>query len=332
MSSSSEHEVLKIKRRLVLQVYLGQGMFWRGVSRARSVVKNDKDLALKRGVEVQVGLPPVQISPPYREDATQRLESWRSTIRAAWEPAVPRRYWSAVDWDRFTAACVLYDPPELQLAEFAEYGGLTSEVAGGSNQGHEGDGEASATPLPIRWINAGHHVDALDEFYQGVLEELGKRYFEPRGEHVWQAFSDICNETDLVERLRTRTREIEEAETHPYVEVGLASNDEISRAVSEIRTLRGKNPGGAPPTDAFMAIKVAALYDDHNAEDPIDKRSRKYTPESLVEELGLDKAQRVRTVKKELAEGKRREAVAKRYLKVGRQLRKEHETNRGTKT
>ncbi|PLS82385.1 MAG: hypothetical protein CYG60_24555 [Actinobacteria bacterium] len=334
MSFSAEQRVLEIKRGLVLQVYLGQGMFWQGVRRARSIVKNDKDPALKPGVKVQVGLPPAQISPPYREHAAQRLESWRSAIRAAWEPAVRRRYWSAADWNKFTAACVLYDPPELQLAEFAEYGGLVSEGAGGFDGGRKSDRGGSAATLPIRWMDsAGHRVDALDQFYQGVLEELGKRYFEPRGEHVWQVFSDICNETDLVERLRTRTREIEASETHPYVEVGLASDDEISRAVRKIRTLTGKNSGGAPTTDEFKAIKCAALYDDHNAKDPKDGRRRTYTSLSLVEELKLDTAEGSRKVKKKDSEERvRRTQIGRRYLRKGRKLRKEREANRGTRT
>jgi hypothetical protein len=83
LSYSAGDRVRELKHDLILQVYLGRGLFWEGLDRARNIIRNDKNPALKQGVKVEVGLPPSQLSPPYPEDAPKRLQSWRSAIRVA---------------------------------------------------------------------------------------------------------------------------------------------------------------------------------------------------------------------------------------------------------
>ena len=241
---------------------------------------------------------------------------------------VPQRYWQASDWDEFTAACVRYDPPELDLAEFAEYGGLTSEGVEHSREEQE-SGEGRTIAPPVEYIDSvGQRADALEEFYRGVIEELGRRHFAPLGEDVYQAISDIYKQTDLLERLQTRMREIE---THPYIAVNKdTSNEDVLSAARVIRARRGKNPGGKPSRDKLTAIKCAALFHDHNFKDPQNKGRSQYTYESLVEKFELDPAENAREVnKQDHKERERRKAIGKEYVKLGEQLRKERQRNRG---
>ena len=121
-TSSAELKVREIKRDLILQVYLGHGLFWKGVKRDRAV----------QGVEVKVGLPPPRPYPPrlslsypkghptrpegslkeLRAWVKRKRQAWDTAVRVAWELAVPTVYRNIANWDKFTAACILYDPPE----------------------------------------------------------------------------------------------------------------------------------------------------------------------------------------------------------------------------
>lgn len=286
-----------------------------------------------QGVEAKAGLPPArralrpQLSLLYPKDhpkrpkgdlkelrawAEHRRQSWDMSVRIAWQSVVSNRYWEAANWDEFITACVLYDPPELKLAEFAGYGSEGS----------------SPEALPIEWVDSrGHRVVAMEEFYQGLLEELDRRHFKPRGEDIWQEVSEIYNETDLLEKLQTKMRE---AETHPYIAVSKGtSDDDILCAAREIRATQAKDSGGRPPRDKLLAIKCAALYNDHNYKDPNTGRWR-WTYEGLVEELGLDPAEKDHKVnKKDPKERERRKAIAKEYVKLGEECQKERSINRG---
>ncbi len=42
----------------------------------------------------------------------QRRQWWDMSVKVAWQSVVDEAYWDAADWDKFTAACILYDPPE----------------------------------------------------------------------------------------------------------------------------------------------------------------------------------------------------------------------------
>lgn len=250
--SVTEKRVKELKGKFVVDLYLGRGDFWRNVKVAR----------INRRVEVREGLPPPQLLPlfvaddlmrlklwpPFVTEALKRLQSLPFSIGAVWRSAVPQKYWAESDWDAFAAACILYDPPELELDEFAEYGGLTPE--GG-----------------VEWIDSeGRMAAAVEEYYQRLLEEVWSRRFGPYSENVWEVVSQIHSETDLLENLATRTDGLE---THPYVSAD-------------------RNPAGRPPIIESLAIKCAALYYDHNgSDDTTDKRIKRWTHARLAKEIIL---------------------------------------------
>ena len=169
-------------------------------------------------------------------------------IRAVWQSVVPQKYWGESDWDAFAAARILYDPPELELDEFAEYGGLTPEGR-------------------IEWIDSeGQTVAAVEEYYQRLIEEVWSRRFEAYSENVWEVVSRIHSDTDLLGKLAARRDELE---TYPYVSAD-------------------RNPAGRPPIIESLAIKCAALYYDHNGfDDTTDKRFKRWTHERLAKEIIL---------------------------------------------
>lgn len=318
MARSVEDRVKELKRRLVLQVYLGDGPFWENVKRAR-IVQN---------VRAEAGLPPPQLSPPSSVNDPEKLQSWKSSVRGVWDLVVPRAFQEASNWDDFAAACILYDPPELQLEEFAQYG---ESVPAGSKSpvAKQASGEAARVTGPaIEWVDSeGYRADIIEEFYRGVIAELGRRYIDPQGEGVWQAIDEIYKQTGLLDELRRKLKQIE---AHPYIAVDKHTPEEdILIAARKIRALRGKKLGGKPPRDPLVAIKCAALYHDHNYQQPEDKRMKRWSYEHLVEELKLDPAEEATREDPRLRR-KRLTRLGKNYVRLGEELRKERLKNRGT--
>lgn len=316
MTLSAKSTVNELKRKFVLQIYLGHGPFWKNVKRSRIV----------QGVRAELGLPPAQLSPPSLTNDPKKFQSWMSSVRSVWELVVPLAYREAANWDDFTVACILYDPPELSLEEFARYDGLGAAKAGSAVVGHQGGKGARPTGPAIEWIDSeGHRVDAVEEFYRAVITELGRRHFETRGEDVWQAVSEIYGETDLLHRLEDK-----KIETHPYVVVDrYTSNADILEAAHKIRSMVGKRQGGRPPRDQFVAIKCAALYDDHNYQETKDRRVMHWSYERLVDEFNLDPSYDARE-DDPMRRRKRRGRIGKSYVNLGRKLRQERKKNRGT--
>jgi hypothetical protein len=315
MARSMEDRVNDLKRDMVLQTYLGSGLFGESVRRARIVQE----------VRPETKLPPPQLSPPSTVDDPVKLQSWRTSVRVAWESVVPRAYREAFDWDGFTAACILYDPPELQLEEFAGYGG--SALAGSKRPAAKlksGKGSHATTPA-ISWLDSeGHRAAAVERFYQDVISELGRRYFAPRGLDVWQAVSEIHTQTSFLAELRTR---IENIETNPFIAVDrYTTDDDIETAARAIRSMQGRNPGGRPARDPLLAIKCAALHYDHNHRDPDDRRVRRWSYHRLAKELDLDPVENTGREDPDKRHN-RLVDVGKEYVRLGQELRNERQKN-----
>jgi hypothetical protein len=76
---------------------------------------------------------------------------------------------------------------------------------------------------------------------------------------------------------------------------------------------------------------LAALFHEHYSKDPEDRRRWRWTYESLVDEFGLDKAEKVRKADKEdVRERKRRRRIGERYVRLGEELRRKRKRNSTT--
>jgi hypothetical protein len=177
----------------------------------------------------------------------------------------------------------------------------------------------------ISWIDSeGHRAAAIEGFYQDVISELGRRFFEPRGMDVWQAISEIHTQTDLLAKLRAS---MEDIETHPFIAVDrYTSDDDIETAARAIRSMQDKNLGGRPARDPLLAIKCAALLYDHNYRIPEDRRRRRWTHYRLADELGLDPHKGSTNERPEVRH-KRLTEIGKEYVALGEKLREERQKN-----
>ena len=327
LPSSGEHRLLEIKRRLVLELYLGEGAFGIEIKDARE----------RWGIKSEVRLPPAYLPLPNPKGDSEKAQAWISEMHSFRLAFVSDswRYQRATDWDGFFGSCVLYDPPELELAHFAEYGGTKPEGPDrlGSTRGEEAEGSRMIAP-PIRWLPTLSQLsDRLGEFYDALIEELGRRYVEPTGKGTTEAINEILVETGLLEEYQLSFVLTEQHwDLRPYIALDdLPQEEDVVNALRLVRATREKDPGGRPRRDPLLAIKLAALYRDHNSKDSEDRRRQRWTYESLVDEFGLNKLEKVRKVdKKDVRERRRRIRIGERYVRFGEEFRRKREKNRTT--
>jgi hypothetical protein len=304
LPSSAPSRIRKLKRALVLQVFLRDGDFWEAVR-----AKMDE-----WGIVPEERLPPAELPLPLAEGDPVQLRRWSLAVKEVRMVFLPGVYSRASDWDAFVAACILYDPPELELAEFAEYGGLMAETALPPNEARGGDrGSLSMVGAPVKWLPHPAMVAESDRmFYEAIIAELGERYVKPQGKDTLEAVEEILRDTGLREDWWERRGRRSE---QPYISVNAYTkeDDGLSARHLILEELEIRDEGGRPRRYDLLAVKCAALHRDHNATNPDDKRYKRWTYEKLAKAFGLDS-----------------ERIAEAYVKRGQELRIIHEMNRAT--
>jgi hypothetical protein len=186
----------------------------------------------------------------------------------------------------------------------------------------------------IRWLPTLSQLsDRLGEFYDALIEELGRRYVEPTGKGTTEAINEILVETGLLEEYQSSFVLNEQHwDLCPYIALDdLPQEKDVVNALRRVRATREKDLGGRPPLDRLLAIKLAALFHEHYSKDPEDRRRWRWTNESLVDEFGLDKAEKVRKADKEdVRERKRRRRIGERYVRLGEELHRKRKRNSTT--
>jgi hypothetical protein len=337
LPSSGERRLREIKRRLVLELYLREGAFWVEDLWEGAFWAEIKDARERWGIKPEVRLPPAHLPVPHPKGDSEQAQEWVNELHSFQLAFVSDswRYQRATDWDRFFGACVLYDPPELDLALFAEYGGTKPEGLDrlGSTRDEETEG-SHMIASPIRWLPTLSQLsERLGEFYDALIEELGRRYVEPTGKDTIEAINEILLETGLLKEYQS-SFELDEQrwDLRPYILLDdLPQEKDVVNALRLVRATMEKDSGGKPPRDRLLAIKLAALHDEHNFRYPENRRRWRWTYERLVDEFGLDEAEKVRKVDKEdVRERKRRIRIGERYVKLGQDLRMKRKRNSTT--
>jgi hypothetical protein len=186
----------------------------------------------------------------------------------------------------------------------------------------------------IRWLPTLSQLsERLGEFYDALIEELGRRYVEPTGKGTTEAINEILVEIGLLEEYQSSFVLNEQHwDLCPYIALDdLPQEKDVVNALRRVRATREKDLGGRPPLDRLLAIKLAALFHEHYSKDPEDRRRWRWTNESLVDEFGLDKAEKVRKADKEdVRERKRRRRIGERYVRLGEELHRKRKRNSTT--
>jgi hypothetical protein len=185
LPSSGDYRVRQAKRHLVLDIFLRRGATWKHVRGVRE----------RWRVEARTRMPPPYhgseytpelLGPRPEEEFGEEAQQWHTTFEE-WRTALARLYKAVVPeeardseylssgWGVFLSICVLFDPPDTRLVDFAEvYRWEYSNV-------HSRGGVAMNAP-PIVWRRDSNEVEAAwIEFYEGLLGALLKKYVHPQG-------------------------------------------------------------------------------------------------------------------------------------------------------
>jgi hypothetical protein len=197
-------------------------------------------------------------------------------------------YQLEVSWRDFLSACVLYDPPEDQLVEFASYGALeTTALAGGrlaTKANLEGLPEMVDPPVRSLWALG----EVKDWYWHRILNHIGERYLDPQGVDVSTL---LDNAISYVPGLEEEYRERYERYSKRYY-IGVDDYTSLEDVKSAFHMIREVQPhkDAKRSRDPLVAVQCAILYDRHNARDPEDRRRWRWNYAKLADRFSLSSA------------------------------------------
>ena len=255
--NSKIHKAQRFKRDLVLQLFTRRGVFWTEIEQMRKIY----------GINAVARLPPATSSMHHIERDRERESAlWRMAISHLVIEMVPDRYYFRLDeWYIFLSACVLYDPPETQLLEFAAYSDPRPVHMVRGEEGAETQPRHPhifGLPSISNVANPEEAAEIERWFYKTVIERIGRRFLEPLGLNIWDMFEEV-EDDELINEYMDR---IARTPTRPYIYVDeYTTEDDVREAFRTLRVL-SQEPYvevGKPPRDPLLAVQCAILADNH---------------------------------------------------------------------
>ncbi len=293
---SEARHVRRTKRCLVLDVFLNRGATWEYIRDMREHWSIEARTQIPSRSCVTGPYPPESLGPrPEEEDGEQaerwfaKYDEWTEDLAALYKMVVPEEardseHFGGSGWESFLSMCVLFDPPETQLEDFAErikWG--YSDIS--SRDRHRTSGS------PIVWRqNSLELEDTWMEFYEGLLRALLEKYVHPQGVATEEAIRSIKQERpEIFERWRQR---LHDNESRPLIDVRpYHTRDDIDLASQELSARHETRPApGREKRDELTAVQCAILHNNHNRRDPADGRRRMWSFARLAETFGLESA------------------------------------------
>ena len=309
-NTGQEHEnegsARRFKNGLVAELWTKDGPFWESVRdmRARWGIDTQPQLAPRDGLRIGDLVFPRSAPGWTSGEFSDFVSRWIQDLGYIKDRNVPPQFEDAADWNAFISACVLYDPPEESLIDFARYG--DSPVVHAPFTG-EPSNAALKRPLtaaaPFRRLPSEADLKQVQFwFFARVLDEIKRDPGLLRSETNEIIESILQTNFDLQFEYFKRMRELPR---RWYIEVAAGlSKTQVGNAFDKIvGAHKPQGEGGAPKRDALIALQCAILYDDHNGRDPEDPRRKKWTYENLAKKFGLPSA---RSAKAHVQEGRER--------------------------
>ncbi len=362
LNSLFADEVRRLKRELTAQLFIQHGWFWDAVSdvrqrwsvRAKRALPGTSITAYPEGVdesmkqwdmefkELVPEWSPFDHYSEYPESVDdESRDQWSSDIRALQQKTIPeamerKGYW----WSTFLTACVLYDPPDLQLLEFAAYDDPKPEplfplrtspdilpyspkkrAELSKRREEESRRFIELDPMsrafkehwsriaislpPVVHLADPKEVEQVERwFYEKVLHEILERYVKPQGLDAEGVLDDAMFASGLMEEYLDRRSQI--SQSYYIVVDEYTSEKDVGNARRAIRATQGHGNGGRPRRDPLVALTCALLHDRYNEADPTDKRVKRWSYRRLFEKF------------QEF--GVRSERSAEEYTNLGRRL------------
>jgi hypothetical protein len=233
---------------------------------------------------------------------------------------IPKRYSESIaDWEipghwgnnwvnseRFIALCVMQDPPETDLIQFAEYAGphpTAPPVIMPEDPKRRAAMEGRLYPFrmvvpPVRYLRDSDDVFQAERWLHRALTRKVGAYLSIDPHYFEYLFNKAWDDPEIVEGYVSRW-----PSEDLYIQVNeWTTEKDVRNAFRLIRqTQSQQQEGGAPKRSQLLAVQCAVFHDRHNSVDPADKRRRKWSYERLAQEFGLSSA---RAAKQYVSEGR----------------------------
>ena len=308
-NTGREHEnegsARRFKNGLVAELWTKDGPFWESVSEMRTRWEIDARPQLAPGDSPRIGdLVFPQSAPGWASgEFSDCVNRWIQDLGYINDRNVPPQFEDTADWNAFISACVLYDPPEESLIDFARYG--DSPVVHAPYTG-EPSNEAVKLPLteaaPIRRLPSETDLKQVQSWLFARLLDEVKRDPGLLPDTNETIESILQTNFDLQFEYFKRMRELPR---RWYIEVTTnITKKQVENAFDKIvGAHKPSGERGAPKRDPLVSLQCAILYDDHNERDPKDPRRKQWTYEKLAREFGLPSA---RSAERHVQEGRKR--------------------------
>jgi len=253
------------KRELVIQLLQQRGLFWKAISAMRTrwnaspttgLPDNPKKLRI-------LALPPPGVGRRDTPEAQRVDAKWRGELSDIARAVVPQLLLGSgpsfldYDWVRFLSVCVLFDPPDERLEEFAQLGPFlaVSPLPSGS---------ASMAAGPVKVMHDPYEERGVAErAWSLIFEAVFELYLEPQG----LARDDVLQK---IHEARPEIRETRDQEWHDlrlrtYIEVNENTTwEDVKAAFKMIDDAREERPKtGRPKRDRLRCVQCAILHDQN---------------------------------------------------------------------
>jgi hypothetical protein len=219
-------------------------------------------------------------------------------------------------WVRFVSICVLYDPPETELVELADFAQARPYRVSATGSS-ENKTIAMQTPPIAELADPADERELVMSEVNLILDEINRLYLQPRGLDIHDMWRDVLSSSSNIATQIWYKEEV--LQRRLYIEVDESTTDQDVRAA--LRLIRAKLkkdrwlvPWAAdaatreaiidereslPPRvkstrDPLLSLQCAILYDRHNQPDPADRRVRRWSYKRLAEHFGLRSARAAR--------------------------------------
>ena len=347
LSSAAASRIEETKRKLVVELFLRRGPFWDMVCHLRHKHGIDPRVGLPDDETATPLLP--EGRPQYRQTSPvvrhpERQEQIEQQDRSAYEfeqawlrdldrivrEAVSRELRKSYDgstslvglavggwrltneygfWQKFVSICVLYDPPETSLVEFAD---IVQARPYRISTTDDSDSKTIAMQTPPVAALADPTDERALVMAQVILilDEMNERYIQPLGLDIHDMWRDVLQSSPHIARQIWQKEEL--LQKRLYIEVDESTTDQDVRAAHRLIRAKQKRerwlvPLAAdadtrqaildarrslPPRvkstrDPLISLQCAILHDHHNQIDPADKRIRRWSYKRLAEHFGL---------------------------------------------
>ena len=186
LKSDEGERMVRFKGGLVLGFFLQQGDFWNEIK----AMRERWNITAVPGFLPRPTWTPHPFPNPADETERRTRYSFDQELHGLERRVVPERFRQGFfsDWDRFLALCVLHDPPDHGLIEFAAQGGPypmavrdpLGDCGVGGPAGDRATADLQMVAPPVRWLRDPNEVRSAEaRYFKNRLHAIGERHLAP---------------------------------------------------------------------------------------------------------------------------------------------------------